>query len=444
MLSPVKQNSTLFRLIPMTLFWALAAQAVSSIMRLLTSVTVGGRFGSGSEEQLGYYSSAFGVLMILIGIHEAFVTTPLTVFNQKRDDDERKPFSGNMLITSLMVIGVIATGTGIFIAIQFGYQILKPELGLVLIAAAVLAPLQLVRELSRRWLLANMAVKESAWLEYLYAGLYLVALIGLVFAANISAVAVFISIGCANVIGLVIWWAIYRNQFSFGRSTLKSQVKENFHYGRWVAGENVCSTITMYMCVWFLTYKIDASAAGVFFACLTIVMLANPLLLGIASILAPRAAQEYVNHSWAGLRQILFKYGLLTLCVLVVFSGGLWLWGEQLTELFFKEKYAAYFAEHMGGKNEITRILGLSMPLLGLSFLFTIGLLSANRPQDSFFAALAGLTTLIIANFSFAEPNLKTAAVSFVISIAVAMTCRFVLLTRAYRNSKRDAAPSVA
>ena len=440
----MNEKRSILSLIPMTVFWALAAQAISSVMRLLTSVTVGGRFGSGSEEQLGYYSSAFGVLMIVVGIHEAFVTTPLTVFNQKRSDDQRKPFSGNMLIASLLVIGLIATVASIFVAIQFGFEVLKPELGFAFIAVAALAPLQLGREFSRRWLLANLAVKASALLECFFAAIYLVVLIALVYAAKISAIAVFISIGCVNFVGLAIWWSIYRSDFRFDRSSTRSQITENFRYGRWVAGENVCSTLTMYMCVWFLTYKIDASAAGVFFACFTIVMLANPLLLGISSILAPRAAQEYVNHSWSGLIRILSKYGLFTLSVLAVFAGCLWFWGEPLTELFFSKKYALYFEEHFGGKNSITSILGIAMPLLGMSFVFTIGLLAASRPQDSFIAALVGLTTLMIANFSFAQPNLKTAAVSFVVAVAVATLCRFIFLARAYRNGKPNANPPAA
>ena len=172
----------------MTMFWALAAQGMSSVMRLLTSVTVGGRFGSGSEVQLGYYSSAFGVLVLLVGLHEAFVTTPLTVFNQKQPEDDRKSFSGNMLLMSLLVIGLIATVTGVLIALQSGFEILRPELGAALIAAAALAPLQLGREFSRRWLLANLAVKASAFLEALYAGIYFAILLALIYAANVSAI----------------------------------------------------------------------------------------------------------------------------------------------------------------------------------------------------------------------------------------------------------------
>ena len=85
--------NALIKRVPMTVFWALAAQAAISISRLLTTMTVGGRFAPeegvdgklfGSAEQLGYYAVAFGVLMMIVGLHEAFVTTPLSVLCKQK------------------------------------------------------------------------------------------------------------------------------------------------------------------------------------------------------------------------------------------------------------------------------------------------------------------------------------------------------------------------
>jgi O-antigen/teichoic acid export membrane protein len=430
---PPTRLGTLLSRLPMTVFWALSAQAILSITRLLTSMTVGGRFGSGSEEQLGYYSSAFGVLMLLVGLHEAFVTTPLTVFNQNRVDSERKQFSGSMLVTSVLVIGLIAAITGLLIALQSGFHILKPELGAALVAAAALAPLQLLREFSRRWLLANLQVVASAWLECFFAACYLVALIGLVYASNVSAISVFVTIGCVNAIGLLVWWMIYRNEFQFASKSTTMQVSENFRYGRWVAGENVCSVLTMYLCVWVLTFSVDEAAAGVFFACFTVVLLANPFLLGIASILAPKAARAFVQNGWSGMRRVLLQYGTMIVGVLTCFSAILFVFGDDLTDLFFGPKYAEYFATNFNGVNQITATLGLAMPFLGLSFVLTSGLLAANRPYESFYSAIVGLIVLVVVNFSFSDRTLATAATSFVISIAGMTLCRLFFLVRAYR-----------
>ena len=197
----------------------------------------------------------------------------------------------------------------------------------------------------------------------------------------------------------------------------------------------------MYMCIWFLTLQIDESAAGVFFACFTIIMLANPFLLGVTSVLAPRAAQEFVSGGWSGLRKILINYGAFIVAVLLGFACLLFFAGDRLTELFFGPRYAAYFAEHFEGVNTITSTLAMAMPLLGASFVITTGLWATSRPQDSFYSALVGMITLIVANFSFADPTLKTAAVSFVIAVGVGMTCRLIFLIRAYAEQSRSANP---
>ena len=430
--NPPERPRRLIDRLPMSVLWALIGQGVFSVMRLLTSVTIGGRFGSGSEEQLGYYSLAFSVLLILVALHEAFVTTPLTVFNQNKTDNERKSFSGNMLLMSFLVIGLIAAGIGLLVGLNWGFEVLKPELAAALIVATVLAPLQLVREFSRRWLLANLQVKASALLECFYAGVYLLTLLSLIFAARVSAISVFTAIGCVNLIGLAVWWWIYRREFDFSGEK-KAQISENFRYGQWVAGENVCSTITMYACAWILTFAIDEAAGGVFFACFTVVLLANPFLLGVTSILSPRAAQEYVADGWRGLRRVLFNYGCFVVGVLALFALGLAIVGQPVTNLFFK--YQDYFDAHYDGVNRVTMILGLAMPLMAISFVVTTGLWAIQRPRDSFYAALVGLVTLIVTNFAFAKITLETAAISFVISIAAGAVVRSAFLLRAYREA---------
>ena len=439
--APIK-NSRLLSELPMAVVWALVAQGIFSVTRLLASMTVGGRFGPGSEEQLGYYSSAFGILMILIGIHEALVTTPLTVFNQKVAETDRRRLSASALVFSLLVAALVLAGTGILFIVQVGTNVLPGNVGLALLVVCALAPLQLLREFSRRWLLANLAVKASALMECVFAAMFLISLMTLVATSNVSAVSVFIAIGCVNVVGLCVWWFIYREQFQFSRTAAVSQMRENFRYGRWVAGENFCSTVIMYACVWILMFMLGEASAGVFFACFTIVMLANPFLLGVSSLLAPRAAQEFVNNGWPGLRRVLLRYGAFITVVLIGFAGFLLVFGEALTELFFSSKYSEFFQEHYNGRNWVTATLGLAMPLLGVSFVATNGLLAINRPNDSFIASIVGLFVLIGANLSFPEPSLQTAAISFVVSVAAGMVCRLVFLIRAYQiATKAQLAP---
>ncbi len=418
--------------LPTMVLWALVAQGLLSITRLLTSMTVGGRFGSGSESQLGYYSNAFSVLMILIAIFEAFITTPLTVFNQKQSGSARQRFSGNMLLSALLLIGIVTAILAVTLSLIYSLNSLPPALTAAMVAVAAIAPLQLIREFSRRWLLANLEARPAAWLEIMFAGLFLAALLGLVLFDQVTAVTVFLAVGGVNLVGLIIWWRIYRSQFALDGQGFNGQLTETFRYGRWVAGENVCSALTMYFCNWYLMFELGEAAAGVFFACFTIVLLANPFLLGICSILAPRAAAAFNEGSYQQLAAVLIKYGLVIVIVLGAFSALLWIIGDPLTSLFFGPKYSTFFEEYSGGRNWITAVLGLAMPLMGISYVAAYGLLSVNRPFDNFYAAVVALTVLVGASLLVPEPTLMTAAISFVASFAAAMICRVGFLVMAF------------
>ena len=375
----------------MTLFWALVGQALLSATRFLTSISVGGRFsnddasvsGMGSPEQLGYYSTAFGILMLLVAVHEAFVTTPMTVFSQSdRTEERQKTLSGSMLTTSLLLICILVVCGGVYCTWLMTSQVFSEAATGVVIIMLLIAPLQLLREFSRRWLLANLEVRPSAILEFLIATVFIAALAIAVMNAKMSATAVFCFVGGVNLLALAGCWAVYRHRFRFQASDIRDTVGRNFRYGRWVAGENVCSTITMYLCIWLLTVYVSEEAAGVFFACFTVVLLANPFLLGVCSILAPRSAREFHEHGLEGLIRVLFQYIGLILVVLVGFSGVLWFFGESITNLFFGSQYEEFFNSHLNGKNSITSTLGLALPFLGVSFGLTCGLLAINRPQD--------------------------------------------------------------
>lgn len=429
----------------MTMFWALAGQAVLSTTRFLTSISVGGRFspddgsgfGMGSPEQLGYYSTAFGILMLLVALHEAFVTTPLTVFSQSdRTEERQKTLSGSMLVSSLLLIGVLVVGGGIYCAWLMRSEIFSEAAAIVIVVMLSIAPLQLLREFSRRWLLANLEVRPSAILEFLIATVFVAALVIAVASEKMSAAVVFGLVGGVNLLALVGCWTVYRHRFRFQASDIKTTVSKNFRYGRWVAGENVCSTVTIYLCIWLLAGCVSEESSGVFFACFTVVLMANPFLLGVCSILAPRSAREFHEHGLEGLIRVLFQYISLILVVLVGFSVVLWFFGEPITNVLFGSQYQDFFDRHLNGSNTITSTLGLALPFLGVSFGLTCGLLAIGRPQDSFYSSVVGLVAIVIANLSFAEISLQSTAVCFLFSVIATMTSRLCFFILAYRKSK--------
>lgn len=429
--------------LPWAVFWALAAQGILSITRFFSKMVVGGRFGSGepgygSEADLAYYDAAFGIMMLVLALHEAFVTTPLTFFNHREKKTVEQKFAGKMLFLSLL----FSIAALVLVAAVTWYQYAFIEIGQeflwAMIALTVLMPFQAVKEFSRRWLLANLQVQQSAMLELGFAASFLLLIGSLIYLTQVNAATVFGITVVANIVCLVGWWIFFRKSFSVELVGVRQQAVDNFSYGKWIAGENMCSVAMMFFSQWFLISSVGEVAAGVYSACLTIVFLANPFLLGISSIFAPSVAREFSEKGWKGMFPILSSYSVFVGLVLIAFSASLFFVGESLTTLAFGEKYSDYFATTNGGKNTVTFVLSLAMPCFGLSFLLTCCILAADKPIYCFYAAAVGLVTTILMNFSFAQPTLHTAALSFVVGAFSTMLFRAMVVLKMYRDYQKN------
>lgn len=424
----------------MTVFWALAAQGVISVTRILTTVTIGGRFSpenapagamTGSPEQLSLYYGAFGVLTVMLAMHEGFVTTPLTVFLPRQGEKRESKFSGHMLLASLCFIGIALCAVALWILYQYQAGGGMTAALMVIAFVIVLAPLQLLREFSRRWLMANLEVRPSALLEVLFSFTFLACLAILFFMQQVTAIRAFVAIAVMNIIALGAWWFYYSKGFSFSREGISGQLKENFRYGRWVAGENFFSSVTMFFCIWYLNSEMGLLPGGVYSACFNVMLLANPFLLGVCSLLGARAAQEYTKGGWDAMLKTLTQYGTFVFVVLSGFAVVLWVFGADLTRLLFSPENQAWFDANTGGINHITSVLGLAVPCLGLSFVLSTALLAIGRPNDNFMCALVSLVVLIAINAAFG-PSLMVAAISYVAASASNGLLRLACLIRAW------------
>ena len=134
---------------------------------------------------------------------------------------------------------MLCIGGGVYFAWQLSTEAFDSAAAVTIAVMLLIAPLQLVREFSRRWLLANLEVRASAILEFLIAIAFVGALAVAVLNAKMSATLVFSIIGIVNLLALVGCWSFYRSRFQFRSADIKKTVGRNFRYGRWVAGENI-------------------------------------------------------------------------------------------------------------------------------------------------------------------------------------------------------------
>ncbi len=414
--------------------YAIVGQGLFSLTRLVTSILIGGRFGTGaagkgSEEELGIYLAYFSILLLCVSFLEAFVTIPMTYLLHSKKGLERKRFSSYLLIvcgSMAIVVSAICLAAGL--SLRSWYESISSA---TVIAFCFLMATQFLREFLVRWVLAQLDSKRYALIEILYFALFAPSLAVMLYCGQLSIATLFVCISVFNIVIILIWWFWYRVEFinpfsgqhstdasattqSFGR-TLREQVV----YGRWIAADSVCALLTVYFCNWYLLLKIGASGAGVYGACMTVVMLVNPFLNGVMSVFAPVSAIAYEDGGKPALTSVMLKYGVPLLSMMTLFSAFLYFTGDWLTAKFFGDRYSDYFATHYGGENRITFLIGLSMPLTTIAYVLACGVMASGKPKYTFISSAVGFASILILCGSLSAPNLEQCAICFTVSVGI-------------------------
>ena len=240
--------------------YAIVGQGLFSLTRLVTSILIGGRFGTGaagkgSEEELGIYLAYFSILLLCVSFLEAFVTIPMTYLLHSKKGLERKRFSSYLLIvcgSMAIVVSAICLAAGL--SLRSWYESISSA---TVIAFCFLMATQFLREFLVRWVLAQLDSKRYALIEILYFALFAPSLAVMLYCGQLSIATLFVCISVFNIVIILIWWFWYRVEFinpfsgqhstdasattqSFGR-TLREQVV----YGRWIAADSVCALLTV-------------------------------------------------------------------------------------------------------------------------------------------------------------------------------------------------------
>jgi O-antigen/teichoic acid export membrane protein len=138
---------------------------------------------------------------------------------------------------------------------------------------------------------------------------------------------------------------------------------------------------------WLLELLIDTSATGLFAACMTILTLSNPLILGLGNALGPRIARVATSEPEAAARALVHRSNLMVGGVLFLFAIGVALFGQW----FLVRLYGSEF----GGNFATLDLLALAFLIGGLSTATDYGLRAAERTDLSFYAGVAGLVVTV-------------------------------------------------
>lgn len=362
---------------------AVLDQAIYSATTFATTVILGRLF---APESFGVYYLAFTVVLLVQGIQERLISTPYTIYYNRRDRDTLDSYTGSVLLHQLLLCFVVGMGLlGLFAA--FGAAGIMQSLTPVIYVLIAALPLLMMRVFVRLLLIAHLDMVTVMVLDIAVAAMQLGGLLLLGRLHWLTVPSAYLVMGGASGIAAVTWFAVKRPALRFARLRVLEDWWHNWSFAKWVVASNLAGSLAIYASPWILSAVQNTAATALLGACTSLVGLSNMFVAGLESYLTPKAARAFSQQGLAGLVAVLWKSSLFlaillgSLCVLFFFAG------EPLAAIVYKNKYS--------GAGPVVSLLALGVLINTLGNSAGRGLWVLDRPRDNFLPDLAiSLTTL--------------------------------------------------
>jgi len=398
---------------------SLADQAVASATNFATGIIIA---RACSKEELGLYMLGFSLIFLMTDFQTSLITTPYMVYAPRLKGRAHALYTGSTLIHQLafclftvfgVVCGAFVVGKG------FGPKGLGP----VLWALSLVIALIMLREHARRVSFARLRLKTAFLFDTSIAvgqigGLLLLARFGI-----LSASRAFWVIGSVCGIAVLVWLWTDREFYHPRMSESRADLKKNWVFGKWVFASGLVWALAMNLYPWFLAYFHGTASTGVWAACLGVVSVGNPALLGIQNFVGPKIAHVYAESGTKALRRFVLKitaaifFPVSLLCLVLI------VWGGRIIALIYGRQYA--------GNNLVVAVLAVNVLVFAASFTFSRALMAIERADLDFLANSAALFVMVVLGFWLVRSfGTLGAAIGFLAANFVTSTVRAGIFLR--------------
>ncbi|WJR77321.1 polysaccharide biosynthesis C-terminal domain-containing protein [Bradyrhizobium sp. NP1] len=369
--------------------------------------------------QLGIYSIGISLLVASVTIQEALISLPYTIQRHHAAGTPAESAGSSLmqsgLLSALVVLVLGATSVGM----RAGGA--DPELATMVLVLALMAPFTLLREFGRRFAFAHLRSGQAALLDGAVAAIQLGTLfwLGMNDWMSSSTACLALGGGCAPTVAT--WLYLSRRDFSLRLSQLGASIRESWTLGKWLFGSQIALLVQGYAANWLLAWIAGAAITGIFAACMSVVSIANPLILGISNILVPRAVLALNEGGGRKLwRQSVQDAALLGLAM-AAFCIAVAIGGERLMPLLY---HGAAFEN----RGQLLTVLAVTLLASSLGMPATNALASMKRTREIFWiiSGAAILTTLIEWHLTRAW-GLDGAAYGFMLGNFIAAAARWIV-----------------
>ena len=256
-----------------------------------------GRYAN--EAEFGTYALGLTLLYLAVQIQQSLIILPLTVLGPRMDDSERHGFAASALIQggllaafcvvallgSTVVVGLSASSTG-FTAL--------------LATLAFSIPFVLLREFARRFEFSRLRIGQALAVDAGLSAMQLAGLGWLTVSGRLTAITAHAMLGVSCMVVGIVWFWRSRRAFSLPKARLLGDVRQHFALGKWALAGGLVSLANHYAMHWILLARLGLGATGALAACMTLVDLSNPFMLGASNFVGPRGPRNSPRRSSSG------------------------------------------------------------------------------------------------------------------------------------------------
>ena len=362
---------------------SLADQGVASVTSFLTGIIIA---RACSKEELGLYMLGFSLVMLVTDMQTSLIATPYMVYAPRLKGSAHALYTGSTLIHQFVfcLLAMLGVMCGAF-AVSNGAG--PRALGPVLWALVAVIGLIMLREFARRVCFSRLRLKTAFIFDTCVAvgqisGLLVFAHFGL-----LSASRAFWAIGLVCGLAVLGWLWSDRGFYDPRISESLADLRKNWILGKWVFASGLVWAIGMNLYPWLLAAFHGVASTGVWAACLGVVSVGNPVLLGIQNLVGPKIAHEYAAKGPRALRRLVLKITAVVATPTSLLCLVMFIWGDRLLTLLYGRQYA--------GNSSIVAILALNVLVTAVAFSFSRALFAIDQAHVDFLVNFAALFIMI-------------------------------------------------
>lgn len=360
---------------------SLADQAISSATNFLTGIIIA---RACSKEVLGLYMLGFSLISLVTDLQTSLITTPYMVYAPRLRGRAHALYTGSTLIHQLAFCFITMMGVACG-AIVVGRGVGPRGLAAVLWALVLAIAFIMLREHARRVSFARLRLTTALVFDSCIAAVQIVGLLALTRFGLLSASRAYWVIGLACGIA-ILWWLWSDREFYNPRlSESLNDLQKNWVLGKWVFASGLVWAVSINLYPWFLAAFHGAASTGIWAACLGVVSVGNPILLGIQNLVGPKIAHEYAANGAAALRRLVLKIIAVTSLPMLSLCLVMFIWGGRILTSLYGRQYL--------GNGPIVAILALNLLVNAAAFSFSRALFAVDRADLDF---LVNFTALFI------------------------------------------------